>query len=88
MIAVLSAHAGVVEQHSWSMRAYGWQGPVIALYTDRDAAVVGLEGEGVWVVGSARHPASMAARFRAEGTALAMLTTYAVTPGPVRTSHR
>ncbi|MFE7314258.1 helicase-related protein [Streptomyces sp. NPDC057555] len=67
----------LVEQHYRSLRAYGWQGPVIALYADRDAALVGLEDEGVWVAGSARQLAAMAARFRAEGTAFVVLTTYA-----------
>ncbi|MGW2657175.1 DEAD/DEAH box helicase family protein [Streptomyces sp. NPDC001478] len=68
---------GLVEQHYRSLRAYGWQGPVIALYADRDAALAGLEDEGVQVAGSARRLAELAAGFRAQGTAFVVLTTYA-----------
>ncbi|MEW2493742.1 DEAD/DEAH box helicase family protein [Streptomyces nodosus] len=78
---------GLLEQTYEELRAYGWQGPVIAVYGDRDARLVGREDEDVWVTTSARQLAAQVHRFRQAGLPYTVLVTYA-SVGTVVEAHR
>ncbi|MEV5282712.1 Helicase associated domain protein [Streptomyces sp. NPDC006692] len=68
---------GLLEQTYWAARAAGRSGPVIAVYADRDAGLVGMEHAGVRVTTSPRVLAQLVHRFRAAGQPYTVLTTYA-----------
>ncbi|WP_184502892.1 DEAD/DEAH box helicase family protein [Streptomyces botrytidirepellens] len=78
---------GLLEQTYEELRAYGWQGPVIAVYGDRDARLVGREDEDVWVTTSPRQLAAHVHRFRQAGLPYTVLITYA-SVGTVIKAHR
>ncbi|GAA0374947.1 DEAD/DEAH box helicase family protein [Streptomyces blastmyceticus] len=67
----------LLEQTYKALREYGWRGPVVAVYSPRDAALAGREGEGVRVTTSPRELAVLVHRFRAAGVPYTVLTTYA-----------
>ncbi|MET9777992.1 DEAD/DEAH box helicase family protein [Streptomyces sp. NPDC006367] len=68
---------GLLEQTYWVARAAGRSGPVVAVYADRDAGLVGMEHAGVRVTTSPRVLAQLVHRFRAAGEPYTVLTTYA-----------
>ncbi|MFD9568177.1 DEAD/DEAH box helicase family protein [Streptomyces sp. NPDC059994] len=68
---------GLLEQTFWAARAAGRGGPVVAVYADRDAGLVGMEHAGVRVTTSPRVLAQLVHGFRAAGEPYTVLTTYA-----------